>query len=227
MKIVFVEPETPGNIGALARVMNNFNLKELILINPQCNIESGETRARAKHAYETVKNARILNSLDKVKEEVNHLIGSTGLIPEKYTPERTPLTPKQLKENLQNAEGEAALVLGREGTGLNNEELKKCNAVVHIPTSKEYPIMNITHAAAIILYELKNVKKRAKKEFPEKEKLEEYFNGSVDNIKGIKKPKEVKQIFKKVIDKSFIKKKEAQSLIAAFRRIENETKQQK
>ncbi len=32
--VVFVEPETPGNIGFLARTMKNFGLSQLVLINP-------------------------------------------------------------------------------------------------------------------------------------------------------------------------------------------------
>jgi len=35
--IVFVEPESEDNIGALARVMANFDFKNLILVNPKVN----------------------------------------------------------------------------------------------------------------------------------------------------------------------------------------------
>lgn len=219
MKVVFVEPETPGNIGALARAMNNFGVEELILINPQCEVECGETRARAKHAYDTVKNARILDNLEKVKEETDLLIGSTGITPDKYSYERSTLTPKQLKENIAEAKGEITIMLGREGKGLTNEELKKCDLTVHIPTNEDYPVMNITHAAVIMLYELKEIKEEGKPPVEEKETLERYFNQTIDDLEDIKKPEEVKNIFRTVINKSFIRRKEARSLIAAFRRI--------
>ncbi len=218
MKVVFVEPETPGNIGALARAMNNFDAEELILINPQCEVETGETRKLAKHAYETVKNARVLDRLEDIKEEVNYLIGSTGITPDNYTAERSTLTPKQLKENTEEAKGEIALALGREGTGLNNEELRKCDAVVHIPTSKEYPVMNITHAAVIILYELRNIKEEPK-QTKEKETLIKYFNEIVEDLDNLKKPEEVKAIFKTIIGKAFLDKKESRSMIAVLREI--------
>ena len=224
MKVVFVEPETSGNIGALARVMNNFGEDELILINPQCEVETGETRARAKHAYETIKNARILENLDQVKEEADTLIGTTGKIPENYKWERTHLTPTELRENIEKGEGENALILGREGKGLSNEELRKCDVVAHIPTNEEYPVMNITHAATVLLYELYKAEKNTEnpgKISKEKQTLFKYTEETIENLEDIKKPEETKKIFKRVLNKSFLQEKEAHSLISAFKEIKN------
>ena len=46
------------------------------------------------------------------------------------------------------------IVLGRDSTGLTNEGLQKCDFVVTIPTSKDYPTLNLAQAAGILLYEL-------------------------------------------------------------------------
>jgi len=219
MKVVFVEPETSGNIGALARVMNNFGERELILINPQCEVETGDTRARAKHAYDTVKNARKLENLDQVKKEVDTLIGTTGQIPDNYKWERTHLTPIQLRENTKKGGGDKALVMGREGKGLSNEELRKCDVVAHIPTDEEYPVMNITHAATVFLYELHKIEETEKREkiSKEKETLFKYVDQIVDQLQRIKKPGETKDITKRVLNKSFLHKKEAYALISFFK----------
>ncbi len=224
MKVVFVEPETSGNIGALARAMNNFGEKELILINPQCEVENGEVKARAKHAYETIKNARRLKNLEEVKEEVENLIGTTGQIPDNYKWERTYLTPKKLRKNIEKGEGENALILGREGKGLNNEELKKCDVVAHIPTSKEYPVMNITHAATIFLYELRNAEKESKSSDISKEKqtLFKYIEEVIEELEEIKKTEETKKIFKRTLNKSYMEKKEAYTFINTFKEIKRE-----
>lgn len=221
MKVIFMEPETPGNIGALARAMNNFGFKELILINPQCEVETGETRARAKHAYETIRNARILPTLDKIEGEIDHLIGTTGSIPDSYSAQRSYLTPKQLKENSDKLEGKTALILGREGTGLTNEELDRCSLVIHVPTNKEYPIMNITHAAVILLYELRHMENTEEENISQgkTDTLLKYFNESIDKIDGIRNPEEIKKVFEKTIHKSFPRPKEINSLITAFREI--------
>jgi tRNA/rRNA methyltransferase len=47
-----------------------------------------------------------------------------------------------------------ALLLGREDCGLNSEELAICDMLVSIPTSSEYPVMNLSHSAAVLFYEL-------------------------------------------------------------------------
>ena len=46
-----------------------------------------------------------------------------------------------------------ALVFGPEGNGLLNEELNMCDLLVSVPTWEGYPILNLSHAVAIILYE--------------------------------------------------------------------------
>jgi tRNA/rRNA methyltransferase len=47
-----------------------------------------------------------------------------------------------------------ALLFGPEDRGLLNEELVHCDLVVSIPTSAAYPVLNLSHAVAIVLYEL-------------------------------------------------------------------------
>ena len=59
--VVFVEPETPGNIGFLARTMKNFGLINLVLINP-CKLEN-ESYYQAMHARDVVSNLQTYDSL--------------------------------------------------------------------------------------------------------------------------------------------------------------------
>ena len=63
-------------------------------------------------------------------------------------------TPAELAAKLNGKEGTVALLLGREDCGLNSEELAICDMLVSIPTSSDYPVMNLSHAAAVLFYEL-------------------------------------------------------------------------
>ena len=57
-------------------------------------------------------------------------------------------------EILENRE-KPALVFGRENYGLYKEELALCETTVTISTNPEYPILNLSHAVGIVLYEIK------------------------------------------------------------------------
>jgi tRNA (cytidine32/uridine32-2'-O)-methyltransferase len=46
------------------------------------------------------------------------------------------------------------LLFGTERTGLTTDELARCSAVVWVPTSDQFPSMNLAHAVACLGYEL-------------------------------------------------------------------------
>ena len=57
--IVCIEITTPGNLGAIARAMANFGLKNLVLVSPLCEPNAKEASDRAKHAKSILKNAQV------------------------------------------------------------------------------------------------------------------------------------------------------------------------
>ena len=46
-------------------------------------------------------------------------------------------------------------MFGRERSGLTNEELELCSALVHIPTNPEYSSLNVAAAVQVLCYELR------------------------------------------------------------------------
>jgi len=63
-------------------------------------------------------------------------------------------SPRELHGMLSRVEGTVSILFGRENWGLNNDEIRRSDIVCTVPTSPGYPIMNISHAVAIIAYEL-------------------------------------------------------------------------
>ena len=53
-----------------------------------------------------------------------------------------------------------AILFGREDRGLTNEELLKAHKILNIPTSRNYPSLNLSHSVSIILYELDKISNR-------------------------------------------------------------------
>lgn len=150
--IVAQEFETPGNCGALARVAGNFGCKNLVFLDPKCDYKSKESLDRATHAKEILEKAKVIKKFSDIRKKFDYVVGTTSIVSTDYNIPRSPLSPKQLAEVVNNKK--FAIVIGREGKGLTNEEISECDFIVTIPTSKAYPAMNVSHAAAIILYEV-------------------------------------------------------------------------
>ncbi len=55
----------------------------------------------------------------------------------------------------ETAEGEVALLLGRESSGLTNAELARCQFLVHIPTNPDFSSLNLAAAAQVFAYEIR------------------------------------------------------------------------
>lgn len=177
------EPRHEGNIGAVARVMKNFDLEELILINP-CKIED-EAYRRAMHASSVLRNAEIVADLDSALSDADLIVGTSGISSKSEKRHlRNPLTPREFRERVFQIDGSVAIIFGREDYGLYNEELRRCDLFVTIPASKQYPVLNISHAACIIFYELfqGECRKTRRASGLEKEKLNERFSELLDTI---------------------------------------------
>jgi len=151
---VLVEPVYQGNVGSVARAMKNFGYTDLVLVNP-CKLE-GQARAMASHARDILEGARVTSTVDEAVEGANLLVGTTGVASMKGGEHiRLPLyTVRELKDRLKGFSGTVAILFGREDDGFNNAELKSFDMLITIPTSEIYPIMNLSHAVAVVLYEL-------------------------------------------------------------------------
>jgi tRNA/rRNA methyltransferase len=154
IRIVLVEPLYQGNVGSVARAMKNFGYTDLVLVNP-CKLE-GQAKAMASHARDILEGARVTSNLDEAVEGTNLVIGTTGIASMKTGEHiRLPLyTVRELKERLKGHSGKVAVLFGREDNGFSNEELKSFDMLITIPTSEIYPVMNLSHAVAVVLYEL-------------------------------------------------------------------------
>lgn len=154
IRVVLVEPMYQGNVGSVARAMKNFGYSDLVLVKP-CELE-GQARAMSSHARDVLEGARITSTLEEAVKGADLLIGTTGVSSLKTGEHiRLPLyTVKEIKEKLRGYSGTIAVLFGREDNGFSNDELKCFDMLITVPTSEIYPIMNLSHAVAIVLYEL-------------------------------------------------------------------------
>ncbi|MEM0385578.1 MAG: RNA methyltransferase [Nitrososphaeria archaeon] len=225
--IIMVEPENQGNIGAVARAMKNFGLKELYLIRPKDEI--GEFARRiAANAQDILDNAKILTSFEEVKKEFDLIYGTTAIPAKRSTNVlRITITPTQLANIISDAKGRIAILLGRESHGLSNQELEECDAVVTIPSSLEYPTLNVAMAGTIIFYELFQkmwYKKKSKFKMADKKTKELLIEKLKILVSRTNLPPHkirlITRAFRNFIGKSVVSDKEARLLLTAFSRVD-------
>lgn len=151
VRIILVEPAGALNLGAIARVIKNMGLQQLVLVNPQCDPLSPEAQQMAVHAVDILENAQQVATLPEALQGCTRAIATTARDRDLTTTLEHPRTalPWLLAEPLQTA-----LIFGPECRGLSNEELNYAQRFVRIPTSSIYPSLNLASAVAICCYEL-------------------------------------------------------------------------
>ncbi|BAY07632.1 RNA methyltransferase [Calothrix sp. NIES-2098] len=152
LRIVLMEPAGPMNVGSIARVMKNFGLNHLVIVNPQCDPLSMEAMKMAVHAKEILESAVLVATLPEALQGCVRVIATTGRVRSTDTPLENPRTA--LPWLLEELDKPVALIFGREDRGLSNEELNYAQRFVMIPTHESYQSLNLATAVAICCYEL-------------------------------------------------------------------------
>ncbi|MFQ5909599.1 MAG: RNA methyltransferase [Thermoplasmata archaeon] len=221
-EVVLVEPKIPGNIGAVARAMKNFGMEKLVLVNP-CEIGE-EAVKRAKWGKDVLDSATVVDSLDKALSSVDFIIGSSSVDTEsekKFA--RISVSPRESVDKVVDLDGQVALLFGREDYGLLKEEIAECDLLVRIPSNEEYPVLNISHAVAIILYEVfrskATMKQTSEASGREKELLHSRFRQLLDEIKYPEhKKKRTSIMFRRMMGRAVPSKWEYHALMGVFTR---------
>jgi tRNA/rRNA methyltransferase len=158
-RIVLVRPRNPLNIGAAARAMANFGFNELVVAKPY-EPTWQETRS-AVGAEDVVRSARAVPTLAEAVNDAALVIGTTSGSRRHLKRDLVLLgdLPAWIASRIEKGGSrrrsllKAALLFGSEKTGLSNEDMSHCHALVRIPTSAGCPSMNLGQAVAVCCYE--------------------------------------------------------------------------
>lgn len=153
IRIVLVNTSHPGNIGAAARAMKNMGLSKLVLVDPK-DFPNVEAYSRASGADDVLGDASVVATLSEALAGCSWVMGTSA---RERTVEWPVMNPREcaVKSISEALTGEVAIVFGRERTGLTNEELELCHALVCIPANPEYSSLNIAAAVQVLCYELR------------------------------------------------------------------------
>ncbi|PKK86136.1 MAG: tRNA (cytosine(32)/uridine(32)-2'-O)-methyltransferase TrmJ [Thermoplasmata archaeon HGW-Thermoplasmata-1] len=207
--VILVEPQHPGNVGAIARSMQNFDVSRLVLVNP-IDINSKECRDRAVHAQAVLDEAVVVKSFKEAADRVDYLVATSARtsVNEKHHI-RNPVPVREFAEKIYDLNGRVGIVFGREDAGLLNDEVAACDSLIRIPTSADYTSLNLSHAVHTVLYELfygkdeKAFMTPRKTGKTEKDKLFEHFDLLLDSIRYPDHKKQItKVMFRRLIGRA-------------------------
>jgi tRNA/rRNA methyltransferase len=150
IRIILVETAGARNLGSSARVMKNFGVADLWLVNPQCDHLGDEARQMAVHAPEILENAKLVTSLPDALVGCHRAIATAGRIDQG---EMKVTDPHQGLSWLIKAQT-SAIVFGAEDRGLSNAEIQHCQQVMRIPVNPDYPSLNLAQSVGICCYQL-------------------------------------------------------------------------
>lgn len=152
VRVVLVGVEGAVNLGVIARTCVNFGVKELYLVNPVASLE--EALRYSARGRELLSNAVIVNNLEKALEGVDVSAATSAIGFSSGDVVRQAISITDFVEQLVFKARKIALIFGRESTGLTREELLKADFLVTIPANPDYPVLNISQAVAIFLWEI-------------------------------------------------------------------------
>lgn len=153
VRIVLVDTSHPGNIGATARAMKTMGLNDLALVRPR-QFPSDEATARATGAVDVLAAARVHERLVDAIADCSFVVGASARL---RTVALKIMDPREAAAAVWGhvPTERAAVVMGPEQSGLTNEDLARCHALVHIPTNPEFSSLNLAMAVQVICYELR------------------------------------------------------------------------
>ena len=151
--VILDKPQLAENIGAVARVMANFGLADLRLVNPRDGWPQSRAWASASGADWPLDNARVFERLEDAVADLHRLYATTARPRETHLPV---ITPREAAGQLNAAAGEGlntGLLFGGERAGLETADIALCQAIVTIPIDPKFRSLNLAQAVAINAYE--------------------------------------------------------------------------
>ncbi len=227
MKLVIEGQKYQTNVGYIARVAKNFGIRRLFFAMPRANITGKKAITYSKHAVDLLESASVYSSLDEAVKDCDIVVGTTGLWRKANAEYKNAMlldsAVSLISKSCSRRRCNVALVIGRDDIGMKKEELDKCDIIAYIPASPEYPVLNVSHALAIMLYEFSKAgfSSAYEQEKPkaEKKELELLFSEFEKLIAGkkIRNKKVVERVFKKIVLQSNPSRKEVHALITALK----------
>jgi tRNA (cytidine32/uridine32-2'-O)-methyltransferase len=154
LRFVLVRTSHPGNIGSAARAIRTMGFKRLELVLP-AHFPDAQANAMAAGADDVLGAAGVHDGLTEALAECSLVLGLSARRRGVNLPEISPREAAQQVLAGAAAGAQVALLFGNERTGLENDELARCHAMVRIPSVDDFSSLNLAQAVQVMAYEVR------------------------------------------------------------------------
>lgn len=151
---ILVNPQMGENIGAVARAMMNFGLRELRLVAPRDGWPNPAAEAMAAHGLPIIQTTQIYPTLREAIADLHYVYASTARDRRVMKPQVTPREAAAEAVQKTQQGQRIGLLFGPERSGLENEHIALAHSILTIPTDEKHSSLNIAQSAVVIAYEL-------------------------------------------------------------------------
>jgi len=155
--IVLVETQMGENIGAAARAMANFGLRDLRLVKPRDGWPNERARAAASRGDAIIDEVRLFDTLDEALADLELVFATTARAHDIAKEVESPAVAAGSLMASAREGVKTGVVFGREKWGLTSDEVGLCDRIVTIPVDPVFASLNIAQAVIIVAYEWRRV----------------------------------------------------------------------
>ena len=231
VRIVLVEPQEAGNVGAAARAMKNFGFTDMWIVGGREERVDDVSSWWAVGAIDVVNSATRVNTLEEALADCHLTVATTAVRGRQVFEQLAPADVARLAEETLGDEHRLALVFGRETWGLTGREVMLCQRTASIPTWPEFPTMNLAQSVAIFCYELgKGLRPRGESPDPAPHQLINHLNTHARTLMqeigyfGDKSPDRICSELQALAGRAMLTTREASLLLALVRQLEQRTR---
>ncbi len=156
ISFVLVHPQSPGNVGAVARALKNCAFRDLRIVGGPAL--DGEARKMAWKSLDVLGKARRFESLAPAIADARLVVGFTARSRRDLREhvELDVAVPRILEAAAASGRrGRVALLFGREDRGLTADELAPCTWLTRIPAAKTRAVYNLSQAVLLAAFALR------------------------------------------------------------------------
>ncbi len=154
LRFILARTSHPGNIGSTARAIRTMGFDRLVLVAPH-RYPDPQVQAMAAGADDVLSKLQIHPGLPEAIADCTLVF---GLSARRRGIALRELAPRAAAGEIAAAlkqQSEVALLFGNEQSGLDNDELMLCHAMVRIPSAEDFSSLNLAQAVQVMAYELR------------------------------------------------------------------------